>query len=311
MAQATTCCICVGLLNWSGDLVVVDNAILTSRLVSQVGRHQQRLESVCYCHSIGSSRKLKPMSCSLCPSTHIIPAGKEGNSGSANCWFGEEGLYHWQPQSVRPQKPDDPTWVFGLEDQFFPLSPPEAAEPAEPSSAVDGLTEEFLQFLEKRLADVNIKKGKEEEDKADDDDDGSSGGVVDIFPSHPPDDPFPLTSMEAAKPIPPVRRRRLQRSMSLQVVKAAPAPLLSSAAEFPEVLHHVNPTSVQEFRKPSISRGGSIASDLLQRVKRWAAATSTFRRAFRKASPHRPQQPIDTRFYTNTQTKTLAVYPIE
>lgn len=208
------------------------------------------------------------MSCSLCPSTQIRPDDSKRNAGSTSCWFGEEGLYHWQPVQPQQTKPDD-SWVFGLEDQFFPLSPPEA-EPSEQSSAVDGLTDEFLQFLEKRLADVD---GETEDD---------------TFPSHPPNALPAAPSVEAAKPIPPIRRRRLQRSLSLQVVKVTPTPILVDRAveDFPNSCQVTE--NDQEFRpKPSLSRSGSIASDLLQRVKRWAAVTSTFRRAFRKPSPHR------------------------
>lgn len=217
------------------------------------------------------------MSCSLCPSTQIHPDDSKRIAGSTSaCWFGEEGLYHWQPVQPQPPKQDD-TWVFGLEDKFFPLSPPEA-EPSDQSSAVDGLTDEFLQFLEKRLADVEV----ETED--------------DTFPSHTPD-VLPATSVEAAKPIPPIRRRRLQRSLSLQVSKVTPAPILRDRGDDDCTDCYQNPDLDKEFRpKPSLSRGGSIASDLLQRVKRWAAVTSTFRRAFRKPSPHR-QVPIERSLY--------------
>ncbi|XP_059353546.1 actin-binding protein WASF3-like isoform X3 [Daphnia carinata] len=217
------------------------------------------------------------MSCSLCPSTQIHPDDIKRNAGSANCcWFGEEGLYHWQ--AIQPQREQqDDSWVFGLEDQFFPLSPPEA-EPAESPSAVDGLTDEFLQFLEKRLADVD---GETEDDT--------------VLPDLPVIESHPKPSIEAAKPVPPIRRRRLQRSVSLQAVKVTPPPLFHGrqVVEFPGVRQDVE--NGQEFNKTrTISRGGSIASDLIQRVKRWAAVTSTFRRAFRKGSPHRA--PVPTTF---------------
>lgn len=212
------------------------------------------------------------MSCSLCPSTQIHP---ERNAGSTSCWFGEEGLYHWQP--VQPQQQDDSCWVFGLEDQYFPLSPPEA-EPPEQPSAVEGLTEEFLQFLEKRLAQVDEVVDEEENDTV----------LADL----------PITSpvIDAAKPIPPIRRRRLQRSMSLQVVKVTPTPVIRSRTglEYPED-RQIIVENEQEFVKTrTLGRSGSIASDLIQRVKRWAAVTSTFRRAFRKVAPHEP--PVDERF---------------
>uniref|UniRef100_A0A0N8C5U8 Wiskott-Aldrich syndrome family protein member n=1 Tax=Daphnia magna TaxID=35525 RepID=A0A0N8C5U8_9CRUS len=222
------------------------------------------------------------MSCSLCPSTQICPDDNKRNAGSANCcWFGEEGLYHWQAIQPHREQQDD-SWVFGLEDQFFPLSPPEAepaeAEPVKDASAIEGLTDEFLQFLEKRLAEV----GEEKEDDT-------------VIPDLPVIETPPKPSIEAAKPVPPIRRRRLQRSVSLQAVKVTPPPLFHGrqVVEFPGVRQDVE--NGQEFNKTrTISRGGSIASDLIQRVKRWAAVTSTFRRAFRKGSPHRA--PVQTSF---------------
>ncbi len=221
------------------------------------------------------------MSCSLCPSTQIHPDDIKRNAGSSSapsCWFGEEGLYHWQPVEPQRQKQEDDSWVFGLEDQFFPLSPPEA-EPAESPSAVDGLTDEFLQFLEKRLADVD---GETEDDT--------------VLPDLPVIQNVTAAAIEAAKPIPPIRRRRLQRSVSLQAVKVTPPPLIRGrnvAVEYADIREDVENVD-QEFHKTrTLSRGGSIASDLIQRVKRWAAVTSTFRRAFRKVGPHQ-QVPLQT-----------------
>jgi hypothetical protein len=230
------------------------------------------------------------MSCSLCPSTQIHPDDNKRNAGSSNCcWFGEEGLYHWQAIQPQHQQQGD-SWVFGLEDQFFPLSPPEAepaeAEPSKETSAIEGLTDEFLQFLEKRLAEVDVEK---EDDT--------------VLPDLPVIETPPTSSIEAAKPIPPIRRRRLQRSVSLQAVKVTPPPLVRGrhAGEFTDVRPDVGIGGQQECNKSrTLSRGGSIASDLIQRVKRWAAVTSTFRRAFRKVSPHRA--PLQTSFTTAVPT---------
>ncbi|XP_046447102.1 wiskott-Aldrich syndrome protein family member 3-like isoform X2 [Daphnia pulex] len=230
------------------------------------------------------------MSCSLCPSTQIHPDDNKRNAGSSNCcWFGEEGLYHWQAIQPQHQQQGD-SWVFGLEDQFFPLSPPEAepaeAEPPKETSAIEGLTDEFLQFLEKRLAEVDVEK---EDDT--------------VLPDLPVIETPPTSSIEAAKPIPPIRRRRLQRSVSLQAVKVTPPPLVRGrhGGEFTDVRPDVGIGGQQECNKSrTLSRGGSIASDLIQRVKRWAAVTSTFRRAFRKVSPHRA--PLQTSFTTAVPT---------
>lgn len=234
------------------------------------------------------------MSCSLCPSTQIHPDDNKRSAGSSNCcWFGEEGLYHWQ--AIQPQHHQQgDSWVFGLEDQFFPLSPPEAepaeAEPVKENSAIEGLTDEFLQFLEKRLAEVDEEK-----------EDGT------VVPNLPVIETLPTTSIEAAKPIPPIRRRRLQRSVSLQAVKVTPPPLIRGrhGGEFTDVRQGVE--IGQECNKArTLSRGGSIASDLIQRVKRWAAVTSTFRRAFRKVSPHRA--PLQTSLTTVPTTWSILFY---
>ena len=215
------------------------------------------------------------MSCSLCPSTQIHPDDSKRNAGSAAialscCWFGEEGLYHWQPVKPQRQKREVDSWVFGLEDQFFPLSPPEA-EPAESPSAVDGLTDEFLQFLEKRLADVD--------DETEDDT---------VLPDLPVIKNATAAAIEAAKPIPPIRRRRVQRSVSLQAAKVTPPPLIRgrNVVEYADIREDVENVDQEFHQTRRLSRGGSIASDLIQRVKRWAAVTSTFRRAFRKVGPH-------------------------
>ena len=236
------------------------------------------------------------MSCSLCPSTQIHPDDNKRSAGSSNCcWFGEEGLYHWQ--AIQPQHHQQgDSWVFGLEDQFFPLSPPEAepaeAEPVKENSAIEGLTDEFLQFLEKRLAEVD-------EEKEDDT----------VVPNLPVIETLPTTSIEAAKPIPPIRRRRLQRSVSLQAVKVTPPPLIRGrhGGEFTDVRQGVEIGQECNKARP-LSRGGSIASDLIQRVKRWAAVTSTFRRAFRKVSPHRA--PLQTSLTTVPTTWSILFHYI-
>jgi len=137
---------------------------------------------------------------------------------------------------------DEGAWVFGLEDQYFPLAPLPEEEPESKNSisAVDGLSDEFINFLEKRMDEVLRC----------DDDDGNS--------STP-------------------RRRRLQRSCSMVTVRTTEL----SPEPPPPPPRDGNPETILPNRRPLfLRRGGSVAGDLFQRVKRWAAVTSNIRKAF-------------------------------
>lgn len=187
------------------------------------------------------------------------------------CWFGQDGVYH---HDMSLQLEED-AWVFGLEDQFFPLPPlaeeSEPAEDAEVSSAVDGLSEDFLQFLEKRMQEV--MRGDLDRDPT-----RPAEGTAASVAS--PQKPIQVSVQEDTdfRPIPPVRRRRLQRSCSMVTIKtpplpSSPCPSLPSTRSFESFLPH------RKIDRP-LRRSRSVAGDLFLRVKRWATMTASIRRAF-------------------------------
>ena len=249
-------------------------------------------------------------SCNLCPMSdenHSVSASPRVTS--SGCWFGTNGQYCHQKAGRRRLPGDYPdeegTWVFGLEDRYFPIKRPAPPPPMEQNtqspdtveqvadvgseemdnkkegkeeaedgddadqsdcisnSTVDGLTDEMMKFLELRLAQVTIKDSEASEHDE--------------------------TSDESTAPPVPPRRKRLQRSQSVLSV-AKTKSLNPSIPSVPLVERRI-PSSVQTSSASSSSslssssrlgRRGSIAGDVIQRVKRWAAVTTNIRRAFRR-----------------------------
>lgn len=278
------------------------------------------------------------MSCCMCT---VPPASAEetsaqesaaSSSADKTCLFGEEGLYHWQPMQCSIDRND--SWIFGLEDQFFPVEQPEA-EPGKDEldsaiegltlelDTVDGLTDEFLQFLEKRLSDsVKVSDvGAATEAETIEAINPAESLSVPRVAEEPVVEQKEVVALETAPvpPVPPVRRRRLQRTLSLQAVDGAgfsdapavsrypdvplrrpqrrPACNISRSKSFASNVFASSLSTVDECpdaeapmsqRKSAgyfLARSSSgFATDLIQRVKRWAAVTSTIRRAFRKVS---------------------------
>lgn len=223
------------------------------------------------------------MACSQCVPTPVRMTPVERTAAGARCWFGEDGLYHYGRMSLRL---GGDTWIFGLEDKFFPLASLEEGDTEEVDSeisgisAVDGLSDEFMHYLEKRLDEV-MRCSPEGE----------------AFRSITPP-PVLATSSPGegdSKPVPPVRRKRLQRSQSLLSIR--------SPFEVTPPPCSVGVQPVTSSRKGShlLTRSGSVASDLIQRVKRWAV-TSTFRKAFRNRSSAPSNPPLHTihRFFTSS-----------
>lgn len=218
---------------------------------------------------------------------------------SSGCWFGTNGQYYHQKSDKRrlPGRPDEEgTWVFGLEDRYFPLKRPAPLPPTEQvckladtgqsdvdgeemdkkkeddgedgdddqsdcisNSTVDGLTDEMMKFLELRLAQVAIK------------DTEASG--------------HDETSDESTAPPVPPRRKRLQRSQSTTTIPLSPTVSNTPLVEH-RILSSVQTSSASSSSSLSSSsrlgRRGSLAGDVIQRVKRWAAVTTNIRRAFRR-----------------------------
>lgn len=197
------------------------------------------------------------MACSRCTRTTTSTSADD-----SQVWFGQDGAYH---HGMSMRLLDEGAWVFGLEDQYFPLAPLPEEEPESKNSisAVDGLSDEFINFLEKRMDEVLRC-----------DNDGNSSTPV-------------LTSLSAIhedkqsdfRPVPPVRRRRLQRSCSMVTVRTTE--LSPEPPPPPPPPRDGNPETILPNRRPLfLRRGGSVAGDLFQRVKRWAAVTSNIRKAF-------------------------------
>ena len=278
----------------------------------------------------------------MCTETSVQePAPSSSADKTPGCLFGEEGLYHWQPVQCSIDRTD--SWIFGLEDQFFPVEKkkPEVEPEVKPDElddgiegltlkldTVDGLTDEFLQFLEKRLSDSVRVSDEDESNDAETvpvveainpADCLSVSGVAEQEPVvEQSEQQEVLGALETAPvpPVPPVRRRRLQRTLSLQAVDSVdvasrypdvplrrplqrrPACNISRSKSFASNVFSANLSTVDEYpdaespgrgyRKSTgyfLGRSSSgFATDLIQRVKRWAAVTSTIRRAFRKVS---------------------------
>ena len=241
--------------------------------------------------------------CDLCP---IMDENRA--SSVDGCWFGTNGQYYHQKGRRRlpglPPGEDDTTWVFGLEDRYFPLKRPAPQPPIElphpptqddvqededqpvASSAVDGLTDEMMKFLEMRLAQVATKDSE------------TTGSGHDE------------ASDESSTPAPPVppRRKRLHRSQSVlsvgllasKTTKTMPhSPAMSDRVlmtshvplierRIPSSLHSSSSSSSLSSLSTRLGRRGSIAGDVIQRVKRWAAVTSNIRRAFRRVGETSP-----------------------
>jgi len=189
-------------------------------------------------------------------------------------WFGD-GLYWWPSASTASRATaksasSDDLWVFGLEDRFFPLAPAADADGGEDSTPVggtptptvdetdvdidvDGLTEGFLQFLERRLQ-------------------------VAETPAAP----------AAPTPVAPIRQRRLQRSSSLQ----RPAPLQRSASLQPLTSSAKEPASLPTGNdagpggEASRRLGRRSADWMKTQVRGWTSVTAGIRKALRKVCRH-------------------------
>ena len=188
--------------------------------------------------------------CNRCATTSA-----EGCDEPARMWMGQ-GLYWW-PQSAQSTPPDN-GWIFGLEDRYFPPEEEEKEkeEEEEEEEVDDGLTDEFINFLEKRLTLIDSCAQSLSQCE----------GIQGLEGS----------TLEPLEPVAPVRRKRLSRSQSLQPVR--------TQQRRGEMQHE----TVQNAHPPAAAlghqHGGSAGIDLIQRIKRWArsGAAWRFRRAFRK-----------------------------
>ena len=222
------------------------------------------------------------MACSLCPS--VVRKEEDDESSRKkrqdNLWFGD-GLYWW-PQSFEAE---GDLWVFGLEDKYFPVAKSDSVElissAGSHTESCEGLTEGFLNFLERRLNLVGTVAAGEISTKSD-------GPVTDV--NSVPNETVPTPVHD--KPIPPIRQRRLKRSVSLQPMSSREANEVRSAclrnsyplAEYPATSASTPSSGTSRLK----GRRGSVAADWMKTVKGWATVTTTIRKAIRRVCGNAP-----------------------
>lgn len=224
-------------------------------------------------------------SCNLCATT------RPEEYRPVRMWMGQ-GLYWW-PQSAQSTPPDD-GWIFGLEDRYFP---PEATgaqavdSGGSDDSVTDGLTEDFINFLQSRLTLLDSGASADPSDCTESSGDKVADELTEDFTNFLQKRMMRMDSCaqslsgcegtlsDSNQPEAPVRRKRVMRSLSLHEAEA----------------------------RLRSRRASGMGTDLRQLLKRWSTASSGIRRAFRKVypAPHLPDPATATRFSLNFTNVTI------
>ena len=199
-------------------------------------------------------------------SCHLCATTRPEEYRPVRMWMGQ-GLYWW-PQSAQSAPPDD-GWIFGLEDRYFPpeVAGAQAVDAGSSADAVtDGLTDDFVNFLQSRLT---LMDSDADTDSIDSGSDKVADGLTEDFTNFLEKRLVRMdtcaqslsecegTLPEASRPEESVRRKRVMRSLSFQEAGV-------------------------RLRN---RRASGMGIDLRQLLKRWSTASSGIRRAFRKVYP--------------------------